>query len=110
MCQLSGGPYCLNCHHLELFSRSKTQPDFHEVDEKYISDIKATHCQITLLCFNTQDQHSCSKTKADRILSADHFIFTVFSLKKSIIRDSITIFSLQFLVRNFLLGNFSFWE
>lgn len=110
--QLSKGPYCLNCHHLELFGRSKTQPDFHKGDEKNIFDIKSTHSQIVHFCFNTQDQQSCLKTKADRILRAEGFLFTVFSLKNSRTwkRFNHAIFSLQLLVCNFLLGNFSFWE
>lgn len=86
------------------------QTDFPEEDEKQISDIKATHCWIAHLCFNTQDKQSLSKKKADRIWSAEHFIFTILKLENRIIRERFyyLIFSLHFLVCNFLVGNFFF--
>lgn len=88
------------------------QPDFYEGDKTHLSDIKAIHCQIAHLCFHTQDQQSCLKTKADRVLRAEHCIFTFFGLNNSVIREKFNhpIFSLQFLVCNFLTGNFYFWE
>lgn len=102
--------YCLNYHHLELFSRSRIQTDFPDGDEKHISDIKATHCWIAHLCLYTQDKQRISKKKADRIWSAEHFIFTILRLKNSIMRERFyhLIFSLQLLVCNFLAGNFFF--
>lgn len=50
------------------------------------------------------------KEKADRIWSAEHFIFTITRLKNCIIRERFyhLIFSLQFLVCHFLVGNFFF--
>lgn len=94
--------YSAGLRHIQIFMRKM----------KATSVLKATHWQIACLCFNIQDHQSCSLTKENRILRTEHFIFTVVSLKNSIIRQRFnhSISLLQFLVCNFLAGNFSFWE